>query len=195
MNPVPDTGPAADNVPANAVWAATEARILVVNPLRSQVAPLEALLRGAGYTRVISGQPPTSNGRTQPPFDLILLHLCLPDLQGFAAIARWLGDQRLSRPPPVLVINTGPGEAWQALQAGAGDCMGSPYNPVELLMRARNLLVAQHANRTLQASQHDLEQRLRQRTDAWRVSESRCRALTSLLTPPSPTASPQSRSA
>lgn len=186
--PVPDTVPAAHAPATRDTWAASDARILIVSSLHSLANPLQGLLRGAGYTRVSGGQPPASHARTQPPFDLILLHLCLPDLQGFAGMSPWLGDQRRARPPPVLVINTGPGEAWQALQAGARDCIGAPYNPVELLMRARHLLDAQHANRTLLATQHDLEQRLRQRTDAWRVSESRCQALTGLLTHPAPVA-------
>lgn len=186
MNQTPDPPSAADAAPAGDTWAASDARILIVSSLQSQVNPLQGLLRGAGYTRVSGSQPPASRARTQLPFDLILLHLCLPDLQGFAGIAPWLGDQRLARPPPVMVINTGPGEAWQALQAGACDCLDAPYNALELLMRARHLLDAQHANRTLLATQRDLEQRLRERTAAWRVSESRCQALTSLLTHPTP---------
>lgn len=188
MNPDPGTSPAAKAIPEGSRWSATDARTLIVSHLQSQMAPLEGLLRGAGYTRVSGGHPPTHHARTQLPFDLILLPLHLPDLQGFKAIEPWLVDQPLSTAPPVLVINTGPGEAWQALQAGASDCISAPYNPVELLMRVRHLLDAQHANRTLLASQHDLEQRLRQRTDAWRVSESRCQALTSLLTHPAPVA-------
>jgi DNA-binding response OmpR family regulator len=159
-----------------------DARILIVSPMPSQVCQLEGLLRSAGYARVCGSHPPAGTAGARPAFDLNLLHLRLPDLQGFDAIAPLLGDRRGERPPPVLAITTGSGEPWLALQAGARDCIRAPYDPVELLARMHHLLEAQCAYRALVAHQRALDQLLRQRSDAWRISESRCRALTALLT-------------
>jgi DNA-binding response OmpR family regulator len=172
--PVVSTGGIAASTPH-------DARILIVSPMPSQVCQLEGLLRGAGYARVCGSHPPAGSAGYRTPFDLILLHLRLPDLQGFDAIAPLLDDCRGVQPPPVLAITTGPGEPWRALQAGARDCISAPFDPIELLVRMHHLLEAQHAQRALVAHQSSLEQRLRQRTDAWRVSESRCCALTALL--------------
>lgn len=154
----------------------------------SQVCQLEGLLRGAGYARVCGSHPPAGSAGDRAPFDLILLHLRLPDLQGFDAIAPLLDDRQGEQPPPVLAITTGPGEPWRALQAGARDCISAPFDPVELLTRMHHLLEAQCAHRALLAHQCTLERRLQQRTDDWLISTSRCRALTALLTHPEPTA-------
>lgn len=148
----------------------------------SQVCQLQGLLRGAGYVRVCGSHPPAGTAGLRTPFDLILLHLRLPDLQGFDAIAPLLDNRRGEQPPPVLAITTGPGEPWRALQAGARDCISAPFEPAELLTRMHHLLEAQRAHRALVAHQRALEQLLQQRTDAWRTSESRCCALTALLT-------------
>lgn len=165
-----------------AAWTSQEARILIVSAMRSQVSQLEGLLRSAGYSRVLGIHPPSSRVRIGTPFDLILLQLRLPDLHGFDAIAPLLDSCRDGHPPPVLAITTGTGDSWRALQAGARDCISAPFNPIELLARMRQLLEAQHMHRQLLARQHELEQRLQRRTDAWRVSESRCCALTAMLT-------------
>lgn len=166
-----------------------DARILIISPMPSQVCQLEALLRGAGYTKVCGSHPPAGSAGARTPFDLILLHLRLPELQGFDAMAPLL-DKRNGEQPPVLAITTGPGEPWRALQAGARDCISTPFDPVELLTRMNHLLEAQQAHRALVAHQRTLEQRLQQRTDAWRISESRCCALTALLTDSGPTPRP-----
>lgn len=149
----------------------------------SQVSQLKGVLRGAGYARVCGSHLPASVAGLRTPFDLILLHLRLPDLQIFDALANLGGTS----PPPVLAITTGPGEPWRALQAGARDCISTPFDPVELLTRMHHLLEAQHAHQTLLAHQRSLERRLQQRTEDWLVSTSRCRALTALLTHPDPT--------
>lgn len=166
---------------------AHEARILIVHPMPAQVRPLEGLLRSAGYTRVCDSHPAGSGAPPRAPFDLVLLHLSLPDPQGFDALARLLDERGGGPPPPVLAITTGPGEPWLALQAGARDCISAPFDPLELLARMHHLLQAQRAHRALLAHQHTLERRLQQRTDDWLVSTSRSRALTALLTHPGPT--------
>jgi DNA-binding response OmpR family regulator len=184
---MPRTTPPA--APADGLAAPTplDARILIISPMPSQVCQLEALLRGAGYTKVCGSHPPAGSAGWRTPFDLILLHLRLPELQGFDAMAPLLDPRNGAQPPPVLAITTGPGEPWRALQAGARDCITTPFEPAELLARMHHLLDAQRAHRALVAHQRTLEQRLQQRTDAWRISESRCRALTALLADNGPT--------
>lgn len=150
--------------------AACAARILIVSPQPSQVAQLERLLRGAGYTQVCSQwrDPPGRTGVAwdQPLFDLVLLHLRLPDLQGFEAVAPLMHDQSVEQAPPVLAITTGTGEPWRALQAGARDCLRAPFEALELLTRMRHLLDARLAHRLLVQRLHALERQL-QHPLAW----------------------------
>ena len=184
---IPPTPPPVASSGGLAAPTPHDAHILIVSPMQSQVCQLEGLLRSAGYARVCGSHAPAGTAGLRTPFDLILLYLRLPDLQGFDAIAHLLDNRRGEQPPPVLAITTGPGEPWRALQAGARDCISAPFEPAELLARMHHLLDAQRAHRALVAHQRTLEQRLMQRTDAWRISESRCRALTALLTGNGPT--------
>lgn len=192
---LPPTPPPVASAGGLAASTPHDARILIVSPMPSQVCQLEGLLRGAGYARVCGSHPLAGTSGLCTPFDLILLHLRLPDLQGFDTIAPLLDNRRGEQPPPVLAITTGPGEPWRALQAGARDCISAPFEPAELLTRMHHLLEAQRAHRALVAHQRSLEQRLVQRTDAWRISESRCRALTALLTGNGPVPHPSATTA
>lgn len=189
MNPTVASLKVTTATAALVAWTSQEARILIVSAMRSQVTQLESLLRSAGYSNVLGIHPPSTRVRIWPPVDLVLLQLRLPDLHGFDAIAPLLDHCRDGHPPPVLAITTGTGDSWQALQAGAKDCISAPFNPIELLARMRHLIETQHMHRQLVARMRELEQRLQRRTDAWHSSESRCSALTALITHPDPAAS------
>jgi len=76
-----------------------DACILIIWPMPSQVCHLEGLLRAAGYVRVRGSHAPASTAGVRTPFDLILLYLRLPDLQGFETIAPLLDKSRGQQPP------------------------------------------------------------------------------------------------
>jgi len=117
------------------------ARILIVDDQAANVALLEQMLRGAGYDAVTSTQDPTKvfelhlvNG-----FDLILLDLQMPGLDGFQVMEHLKPLERGSY-LPVLVITAQPAHKLRALEAGAMDFVSKPFDLAEVLLRVHNML-------------------------------------------------------
>lgn len=162
------------------------ARILIVSALPGQASQLEGLLRKAGYSCVVGSHAPAFGAQQPMPVDLILLGLRLPDLQGFDAIAALLGDQSGEQSPPVLAIVDGPGELRQVLQAGARDCIASPFDAADLLSRVQRLLEGQRLHRERVALRQGMDQFLPQRSDAARHRVAAARRLASAPGRPGP---------
>lgn len=80
------------------------------------------------------------------PFDLILLDLMMPDLDGFQVLARLKADGRL-RDIPVIMISALDEEetAIKCIQAGAEDFLPKSFNPVLLRARIDACLDRKHA--------------------------------------------------
>ncbi len=115
--------------------------ILIVDDQASDVQLLEQVLRGAGYDRVSATMDPHAVCALHRAhhFDLILLDLQMPQLDGFAVMEglRTLeSDGYLS----VLALTAEPAHKLRALRAGAKDFVSKPFDLAEVLMRVHNLL-------------------------------------------------------
>ena len=117
------------------------ARILVVDDMEANVRLLEGMLRVAGYTSVESTSDPgkVCELHLKNPYDLILLDLLMPGMDGFQVM-----DALKKIEPegylPVLVITAQPGHKLRALQAGAKDFISKPFELAEVLARVHNML-------------------------------------------------------
>ncbi len=137
--------------------------ILVVDDLEANVRLIERALQSAGYTSISSTRNPFEVcalhlGRK---FDLILLDLHMPGLDGFQImedLKQIESDGYLS----VLVITAQPGHKLRALQAGAKDFISKPFDLIELQARVHNMLEVRllHKETILHAAM--LEQSLRE---------------------------------
>jgi PAS domain S-box-containing protein len=157
------------------------ARILIVDDQQANVDLLGRLLGEAGYTHVESTKDPTEvcARHRRRAYDLILLDLQMPGMDGFAvmeALKTNDGDAYL----PVLVLTAQPGHKLRALQAGAKDFISKPFDLVEARTRIHNMLEVRMLYRKLQAYSRDLEREVAQRTAELRESEARYRSLTEL---------------
>jgi adenylate cyclase len=141
------------------------ARILVVDDQRANVALLEQMLAGAGYTAVASTMDPREVCalHREHRYSLILLDLQMPGMDGFQVID---GLKEIDEDGylPVLVITAQPGHKLRALQAGAKDFVSKPFDLAEVLMRVRNMLEVRllyvelkTANTTLDQTVRDVE--------------------------------------
>ncbi len=157
------------------------ARILVVDDQLANLQLLTQMLRDAGYTGVDS----TLDGRevcalhAAQRYDLILLDLQMPHMDGFAvmeALKAVSQDAYL----PVLVLTAQPSQKLPALQAGAKDFVSKPFDFVEVKTRIHNMLEVRLLYRRLEAYSGDLEVLVRNRTEALLASEARFRSLTEL---------------
>jgi len=117
------------------------AKILVVDDLEANVLLLEQMLRGAGYVRVASTMDPrvVCELHCRNHYDLILLDLQMPGMDGFAVMEK-LREVQADSYLPVIVITAQPDHKVRALQAGAKDFVSKPFDFAEVLTRVRNML-------------------------------------------------------
>jgi diguanylate cyclase (GGDEF)-like protein len=117
------------------------ANILIVDDQQLNITVLQQLLLTAGYTSVSS----TTDACTvaglhrQHRYDLIVLDLNMPEMDGFEVLDR-LRQIETEQYLPVLVVSAEPAYKLRALEAGAKDFICKPCDCGELLTRIRNML-------------------------------------------------------
>jgi PAS domain S-box-containing protein len=158
-----------------------QAHILIVDDQRANVELLTRMLTESSYTHVSSLTAATEVCalHRKNRFDLILLDLQMPDMDGFAvmeALKTNLDDGFL----PVIVITAQPQHKLRALQAGARDFVSKPFELTELRTRIRNTLEVCLLYKHLERNNQALEERVKERTAELRESEARYRSLTEL---------------
>ena len=118
-----------------------EASILIVDDQQANVSLLQRLLAQAGYTQVASTMSPREVCalHLKNRFDLILLDLQMPGFDGFEVMAA-LKLANGSGYVPVIVLTAHPAEKLRALQAGARDFVGKPFDLLEVIFQLLHLL-------------------------------------------------------
>ncbi len=156
-------------------------RILIVDDLAANVRLLEQMLRGAGYTHIDSTMDPRTVCalHLQNHYDLILLDLMMPGMDGFAVLEK-LKAIEANRYVPVLVITAQPGHKLRALQAGAKDFISKPIDLTEAKARIHNMLEVRLLYRQVELHNQLLERTVLERTAELRTSEERFHRLTEL---------------
>lgn len=159
-----------------------KARILIVDDQEANVQLLEQLLADTGYSQVTSTRQPTDvlELHRKNQYDLILLDLQMPVLDGFQVIARLKADQPDDY-PPILAITAQPGHKLRALQAGAKDFISKPFDLTEVRTRIHNLLEMRLRHVKLMRDNQELVRQVEERTAELRNVESRFRNLTEHL--------------
>jgi diguanylate cyclase (GGDEF)-like protein/PAS domain S-box-containing protein len=96
-------------------------------------------------------------------YDLIILDLHMPGMDGFE-VMRMLAPMETEAYLPVLVVTAEPDKKLAALEAGARDFVGKPFDPTEVLTRIRNMLEVRLLHRESHNYNLRLEQTVRERT-------------------------------
>ncbi len=113
------------------------ARILVVDDLDDNRSVLERRLKRQGHTVELAGGGHAAlNLLAREKFDLVLLDVLMPDLDGLAVLGRMKADPAL-RDIPVIMISAldDVSSVVACIQRGAEDHLPKPFDPV--LLRAR----------------------------------------------------------
>jgi PAS domain S-box-containing protein len=157
------------------------ASILIVDDQEANVLLLQRLLADSGYTCVSATRQPTEVCalHRHHAFDLILLDLQMPEMDGFQVmegLKAGLQDDYL----PVIVLTAQPGHKLRALQAGARDFISKPFDLLEVRTRIRNMLEVRLLYRHLAHANTVLEAAVAERTAELRESEARFRSLAEL---------------
>jgi putative two-component system response regulator len=148
---------------------ATWARILIVDDQAPNVILLERMLERWGYRHVTgttqSHEVPSLCAELDP--DLVLLDLQMPKPDGFELMD--ILAPRIETAPrmPVLVLTADVTTTTRqrALSAGAGDFLSKPVEPIEVRLRIANLLETRRLELEMLGQNHQLEERVRERTD------------------------------
>lgn len=159
------------------------ARILIVDDQEANVQLLEQLLGEAGYTQLASVMRPevVCALHRKHPYDLILLDLQMPGMDGFQ-VMEGLKANTADSYLPVIVLTAQPGHKLRALQAGAKDFISKPFDLIEVKTRIHNMLEVRLLYKNLENYSKVLEQTVQERTAELRESEARFRSLTELAT-------------
>lgn len=157
------------------------ANILIVDDQDANVKLLTRLLSETGYTQVSSCMQPTEvcGLHRHNQYDLILLDLQMPTMDGFSVMEALKTNERDSY-LPVIVLTAQPGHKLRALQCGAKDFISKPFDLTEVKNRIHNMLEVRVLYRKLEALNKTLEHTVRERTAELRESEARYRSLTEL---------------
>ncbi|CAH0242835.1 Cyclic di-GMP phosphodiesterase Gmr [Massilia sp. Bi118] len=141
------------------------ARILVVDDEPVNVQLLEFLLKTTGYENVSSTTDPrqVASLHLQHRYDLIILDLQMPHMDGFQVMEA-LKPMELESWLPVLVVTAEPDKKLAALEAGARDFIGKPFDTVEVLTRIRNLLEVRLFHQESRDYGVRMERKVRERT-------------------------------
>jgi adenylate cyclase len=117
------------------------ARILIVDDMEANIRLIERALQGAGYVSVASTRDPRKvrDLHRENRYDLILLDLNMPGLDGFQVMEA-LKEIEVDGYLSILVVTAQPAHKLRALQAGAKDFIGKPFDLVELQARVHNML-------------------------------------------------------
>jgi DNA-binding response OmpR family regulator len=131
-------------------------RMLVVEDERKVAADLARALQIAGHVieQIGDGEKAWFLGDTED-YDLIVLDLGLPKLDGLQVLKRWRANNR-TMPILVLTARDSWSEKVEAIDAGADDYLTKPFRMEELLARVRALLRRQTKHASAQLTVGDI---------------------------------------
>jgi two-component system OmpR family response regulator len=134
-------------------------RVLIVEDDRQLSEQLAEAMRDAGYSVdcAYDGEEGHFLGDTEP-YDLAVLDIGLPVMDGLSVLERWRRDGR-SMPVLLLTARDRWSDKVQGIDAGADDYVAKPFHIEEVLARARALMrrAAGHASNSLTAGPVQLD--------------------------------------
>jgi PAS domain S-box-containing protein len=155
-----------------------DASILIVDDQEVDARLVEDMLRGSGYSAVMTTSDPRAaiELHRKHAFDLVILDVLMPGMDGFGVLAR-LHAVDAEVCVPVIMVTADPEFMKRALEAGAHDFIGKPVRLVELRSRVRNALELSLLARDAKARGRLLALTLHERTADLQEAEGRFQAL------------------
>jgi two-component system, OmpR family, response regulator len=134
----------------------SEQRVLVVDDEHSIVDAVSTALRYEGFTVATAMSGRSAIAAVQEgSFDLIVLDVMLPDVDGFDIAGRLRADG-IETPILFLTARTGLEDKAKAFGLGADDYVTKPFSLAEIVMRVRAILRRSAGRRDGAAGEHEL---------------------------------------
>jgi len=120
---------------------ASGAKILIVDDQKSNIRLLEQTLKRAGYADVVSTTEPRTVAalHQEHRFDLMLLDLQMPDLNGFEVMEQ-LQEARRANPVSILVLSADSTQMPAVFEAGADSFLSKPFRLPDVVERVQLML-------------------------------------------------------
>lgn len=145
----------------------TPATIFIVDDDHCSQQLLNDILTNNGYATCLfsCGMSALQAAQSAPP-DLILLDVMMPGMNGFE-VCRILKEDRSTGFVPVVMVTSLNEKSMRlkGIAAGADDFISKPFDSMEVLLRARNLLIMKEYRDFLKRHTEILEQQVQKRTE------------------------------
>jgi signal transduction histidine kinase len=121
-------------------------RILAVDDVPDNLYLIEAILEDEGYEVILAEDGPSALSHLhRSPFDLVLLDIMMPGMDGYEVTRRIRQNQTLPFIPILLITAHEQSSVVEGLDGGADDFIRKPFDTEELLARVRSLLRLKHS--------------------------------------------------
>ncbi|MDP9100461.1 MAG: PAS domain S-box protein [Verrucomicrobiota bacterium] len=145
-----------------------DAKILIIDDEILVVDVLSRILEAQGYSNIEGLTDPREALDVFRSFqpDLIVLDLMMPRIGGLEVLEKLRAEIPFDSSLPILVVTADPSvEApRQAFAGGASDFISKPFDPSQIVLRVRNLLVTRFLYLEIQKQNELLEVRVAERT-------------------------------
>ncbi len=144
----------------------TPGTVLVVDDEPRNLEVLTHILSAPGFHVVTAedGEEALVKAHAEAP-DVILLDVVMPQMDGFEVCRRLKADPAtLYTPVALITALRGVRERTRGAEAGADEFISKPFDSVELLTRVKSLARIKRLYDQLRTTNHDLEQRVAERT-------------------------------
>jgi GAF domain-containing protein len=145
----------------------SEAALLVVDDVEDNRFALSRRLARQGYLNVTTA----ADGRQalqlleSKPFDLVLLDIMMPNVNGYEVLAAMKGSERLRHIPVIMISAVDEIESViRCIELGAEDYLPKPFNPTLLRARVGACLERKRLHDQVEARTRELSQALEQQT-------------------------------
>ncbi len=154
--------------PYQAAESHSNANLLIVDDEPTNIKLLEKMLQLDGFRLITSVQDPRKVASlcNESKFDLILLDLNMPHMDGFEVMADLQQRFGPANLPPILVLTAQHDQTYRlrALRCGARDYLTKPFDRDELMARVRNLIEVHYYQKNIRQQNAILEDKVRERT-------------------------------
>ncbi len=153
-------------------------QILVVDDEEQNLRLLKAFLEALGHEAETAGSGFDALRKLNSGFDLVLLDIVMPGIDGLEVVRRIRDDPKICDIPIIMVTVLGDRETrLAAVEAGANDFIVKPIDKLELRIRVESLLKMKEAQDEIKRHRAELEETVEKRTAALLESEKRFRTL------------------